>query len=194
MAKKDDFYITTLKYGRDALAKSEDVTYDKVKSHVKEIHPNINDAAFLRMFFSEFDALKDSGSSNLHHIQQNTPHVLNIEAYFRLLEHTELQEARASSRQALQRSTWAIVISAFLAVASMGAQIYQLNTPANVILSERQVERMLSTASAPRQVVLDQSQLESLLKSGESPKKVLLDAAQLEQLLKQISQSNNASQ
>ena len=132
MTKNDDFYITTLKYGRNALPNSKGVNHNEVRDHVKRIHPNINDEVFLRMFFSEFQALQDMGKGHVHHIENDTPHVLNIEAYFRLLEHEELEEARTSSKRALFVATGAIAISIFTAAASIWIQ---LKIPAIITLT-----------------------------------------------------------
>ncbi len=101
MARIDDFYITTLKYGRSALVNSADVNYNEVRDHVKSIHPNINEEAFSKLFWSAFVQLDDFGKPYLELIRNNTPHALDKEAYFHLLEHEELKEARTSSKRAL---------------------------------------------------------------------------------------------
>ena len=54
---------------------------------------------------------------------------LGAESYFPLLEHTELEEARASSLKALKVAIGAIVISIVMAV-------IQITVPANVVLDD----------------------------------------------------------
>ena len=138
--RKDDFYITTLKYGRNALAKSEGVNYNEVRDHVRSIHPKLNDEAFSRIFWSAFEALQDFGTSSDDRIKNNTPHTLNLEAYFHLLEHEELEEARTSSRRALRVATWAIGIAIATAVVST---FIQLTVPTNVVFDDQQIELLL---------------------------------------------------
>ena len=191
MARIDDFYITILKYGRSALVEPEDVNYNEVRDHVKSIHPNMEDKAFSKIFWSTFHQLDDFGKSYLELVINNTPHALNIEAYFHLLEHEELKEARTSSKRALWVAFGAIVISAFLAAASISIQ---LKIPTNVVVDTSQFDRVLNASAAPHNVVLDQSQLEQLLKSNDRPMNVILDEKQLDKLIEKISRSNDPSQ
>ena len=124
-------------------------------------------------------------------IQNNTPHALNIEAYFHLLEHEELEEARTSSKNALLVATIAIGISIITAVASIWIQ---LKIPTDVVVSGSQIERVLNANATPHNVVLDQGQLEQLLKNNARPMNVILDEKQLNELIEKLSRSDDASQ
>ena len=142
---------------------------------LRENFPQLSEETFNYFFHDVTSMLQHHGAKDLPEKYR-----LSSDAYFQLLEHEELEEARASSRQALHVAIGAICISIFTALASIGVQIYQLRTPADVVVSDQQVEQILSVATAPRHVVLDQSQFESLLKSGERPKNVILAPAQSE--------------
>ena len=59
----------------------------------------------------------NSTSPNLH---------MTVEDEFRLLEHTELQEARASSRSATLFAAWALGISILSTLASIGFSVFEI--------------------------------------------------------------------
>ena len=180
MAKSDDFYITTLKYGRSALSKSADVNYNEVRRHVKSIHPDIEDKVFEKIFWSAFERLEYFEGRYADLIKNNTPHALNIEAYFHLLEHEELGEARTSSRNALMVAIAAISISTVTAAASIWIQ---LKNPTDVVVSGSQIERVLNAIATPHKFVLDKRQLEQLRKNNERQINVILDEKQLSELI-----------
>lgn len=106
------FYITLLEYIRDKNALGESVNYNETKAYVQDIHSEVSDEAFLRVFFNNLgEALSDYGHGHSVQIERNTPFVLTKDAYFQLLEHQELQEARQSSRRAHYTAIFAIGIS-----------------------------------------------------------------------------------
>ncbi len=185
MARSDDFYITTLKYGRSALSKSVDVNYNEVRNHVKSIHPNIEDKAFAKIFWSAFERLQYFEGDYAEMIQNNTPHALNIEAYFHLLEHEELEEARTSSKNALLVATIAIGISIITAVASIWIQ---LKIPTDVVVSGSQIERVLNAIATPHKFVLDKRQIEQLRKNNERQINVILDERQFSELIGKLNE------
>ena len=188
MAKKDDFYITTLKYGRSALEKAIDVHHDEVREYVKNVHPNMNDYAFTKIFWDAFEAVQELGSNYADRIKNKNPHVLNIEAYFHLLEHQELQEARRSSHRALCIAIFAILLSGALA----GTSIWiQLSKPTNVVVNSSQIGRILDEVAAAKSVVLDRDQLEQLLKDNDHSMSVVLDDEQLDRLIEQLNTLNS---
>ena len=76
--------------------------------------------------------------------------IISYEGFINYLEYIELNEARESSKTAkelatksLKRSTLAIIISAFLAIFSIGISIYQINKPTTVIMKPTQFETLL---------------------------------------------------
>jgi len=66
--------------------------------------------------------------------------VMGYEAFLNYLEYIELKEARDSSRQAKTISIWAIIISGFLALSSIGISLYQLNKSSQVIIENKEFE------------------------------------------------------
>lgn len=106
------FYITLLEYIRDKNALGEGVNYNDTKAYVQNIHPEVSDMAFRRVFSDTLvTAIADVGDARELQFNQGTPFVLTRDAYFQLLEHQELQEARQSSKRAHYTAIAAILIS-----------------------------------------------------------------------------------
>ncbi len=127
MDKKDDYYITFLKYAREIMdAGDGTVDYSDMLDHVRSIHREVNEAAFKRTFLQAVATVTDLRREILQEdIDKKVPMVLSLGAYFHLLEHTELEQARESSTNALRVATkafWAaigaMVITVGVAVAS----------------------------------------------------------------------------
>lgn len=150
---KDDFYITLLKFIRDKNALGEGVSYNDAKTHIGSTHPEIIEEAFKRTFFNNLvQALADFGQGHDTQIAKNTPHILTLDAYFHLLEHQELREARQSSSRAHYTAIFAIVISI-----TVGG--WQILNPATVKFDESQLERLIASSKkapeSPAAVILD---------------------------------------
>ena len=123
MNKKDDPFITLLKYVNQQTLKGETVHITEVVNHVKSVHPDAHEYAIQYACWNSLETVPDpdkSGYGSLFgEIENEIPRVLDLQSYFNLLEHTELREARAASASALKMARWALSISAFLAGASI---------------------------------------------------------------------------
>ncbi len=122
--KKEDYYITLLKYARENMVVGEgEVDYPAVFEHVRSLHSQVSEQAFKRTFLQAVVTVIYQGrEAHEDDIASGTPLVLSLDAYFHLLEHEELQEARRASLNALIMATLALVISAGLASASIAFQ------------------------------------------------------------------------
>jgi len=110
MAKKDDVYIALIKFVKERTAKTGLLTWDECRDFLAENFSSLNET-FRNQLIGEVTLPvsfpQRQGPQNARR--------LGAESYFRLLEHTELEEARTSSRKALTVATWAIVISIVMA-------------------------------------------------------------------------------
>ena len=97
VARKDDFYITALKYARQEMRETGQVDFNTALEYVGGKHSEINEDAIRDMCNHALRGLAGGGWT------------LSPGAYFQLLEHEELQEARQASSRAL-----IVAISAFL--------------------------------------------------------------------------------
>ena len=127
MDKKDDYYITFLKYARERMGAGDGtVDYSDMLDHVLSIHREVKEQAFKRTFLQAVVTVISQRREILEEdIEKKLPMVLSLDAYFHLLEHTELEQARESSTNALRVATWALwaavgamVITVLVAVAS----------------------------------------------------------------------------
>lgn len=112
--KKHDYYITFLKYAREKMEVGEGtVDYTDFFQHVHSIHGDVSEQAFKRTFLQAVVTTIYQGmEARDEDIENGIPMVLALEAYFHLLEHQELQEARMASKKAITMATLAMVISA----------------------------------------------------------------------------------
>ena len=101
------------------LLESGQFELDEVMARVVKTHPKINVEAIREVCNLSFRSLRSGGWA------------LNPDAYFQLLEHEELQEARQatlaankSAQNALNMARWALLISAVLAATSIIVQVF----------------------------------------------------------------------
>lgn len=71
--------------------------------------------------------------------ERGTEYMLSAEAYFHLLEHEELQEARSASKWAMFFATAALIVS--IVVGTL-----QLTTPTNVVIDAAQIDQLKLSA------------------------------------------------
>ncbi len=109
--KKDDFYITTLKYMRETTVAGAPLDVDAAVDHVKKINPDAPD----NMIRSAYSETRNQNSNGI-----------SVNAYFQVLEYEELQQARKaaqdandSSIKAFRLAFGALVVSSALAIASI---------------------------------------------------------------------------
>jgi len=117
----EDLYIELLRYGKKHLV--DGVTMPDTLAHLRELQPESllvqNPGDFINAAFSSaFNPIASTGGE-----LDSRRYLLNMEGYFNLLEHDELQEARKSSRNALWVAIGAIVISGTLAAVSVYLQL-----------------------------------------------------------------------
>ena len=67
-----------------------------------------------------------SRNGNIAGWQSKDSLIMTVEDEFRLLEYTELQEARASSRSATLFAAWALGISILSTLASIGFSVFEI--------------------------------------------------------------------
>ena len=109
--KKDDYYILLLKYAREQIEKGNTVHFKEVYDHVRAAYPSLNEEAIKRTFFDAMERLADFSEGYDGMIKKETPQTLTLGAYFQLLEHQALQEARRSSNRAFIAAMAAIGIA-----------------------------------------------------------------------------------
>jgi len=121
----EDLYIEMLRYGKECLANG--VTMPETLSYLQKLQPESvlveSEHRFHNTFVQVFQLI--AGTDSFTGSQRYT---LNMEGYFNLLEHDELQQARKSSRNGLWVAIGAIVISGVLASVSIAVSIVQLAT------------------------------------------------------------------
>ena len=109
MSEKN-LYIDMIEFGKDKI--NDGVTFDELEAHLKTKKYNIDRHRLSLYFFSTYDSVdaKDRGSSDKM-CKPGVRSSLTIESSFRLLEYSELQEARRSSKVAMWTAISAIILS-----------------------------------------------------------------------------------
>ena len=138
MAKKDDAYIALIKFVKNKTAETGLMTKEEGESFLRENYKDLNRKALERLFGDVVEPVAMAAGK-----EPPTLFRLPIEAYFHLLEHEELEEARTSSRHALRVAIGAILISFVTAVASI---TIQLTSPTDVVIASGQIELALRAA------------------------------------------------
>ena len=111
MAKKDDVYITLLKYARKETREKGQIDLDKALKYLYLEHPKVNEGAIKNFCHQALRGLPDGTFA------------LQPGAYFQLLEHEELQEARQASHKALIVAILAVLVSSGAVITSAVASI-----------------------------------------------------------------------
>ncbi|MCH7736125.1 MAG: hypothetical protein IH872_01870 [Chloroflexi bacterium] len=127
--KEDDFYITFLKFASETVSVGDGtINYAKVFEHVHGIHDGISEPAFKRIFLQSVVTIIFQGRETRDEdIENDTPLVLTTDAYFQLLEHQELQEARKASSMARNLALVAIAVAAASVILSVILPVYVNN-------------------------------------------------------------------
>ena len=115
----DDFYITLLKYVSQRVSAGHGVSEAEVVKFVQNRHKDVSELAILRVCL---DALTAEAAAR----PASSEYTLGLESYFNLLEHTELQEARRSTKNAMCAAIAAMVISAGLAIGSVVINLWDI--------------------------------------------------------------------
>ena len=96
------------------------IEYADVFEHVHRIHDDVSEQAFKRTFLQAVVTIIFQGrEARDEDIENKTPIVLALDAYFHLVEHQELQEARRASKNALTMATFALAVASVLATFSI---------------------------------------------------------------------------
>ena len=111
MAKKDDVYIALIKFVKERTTETGQLTWDECQEFLNETYPELS-ARPLQALINDVTSRLEPPYGGRDQNQRK----LRIESYFHLLEHTELEEARASSRNALKVAIGAIGISIVMAL------------------------------------------------------------------------------
>lgn len=149
-AMKNDIIVEILKYGRSKKPGREmGFTRDELKSHLKDLgfKMDYEDDQTTNIIFD---------SCFLPYVPTKGLYVMKADAYFTLLEYEELEEARASSKQA---NIWAIVALSVSVIAtglSVFFSIRQINTPTEI--KQLQIDQITHSLCKQTQ------QIDSLLK------------------------------
>lgn len=124
-APEEDLYIAMLRYGKENLTKQ--VIPAVTKQFLEQQGHEFTEGHFMRLFFEAFEPSGASPSTIQLSFAQGTPHVLTQAAYFNLIEHDQLADARDSSRRAMKMAIAAIAVSALFAFVSVGLQVIDTN-------------------------------------------------------------------
>ena len=147
---KNNIVTEILRYGRTKKPGREmGFTREELKSHLASIgfKMDYEDDQTTNIIFD---------SCFMMNVPQKGQYVMKANAYFTLLEYEELEEARASSKQA---NVWAIValtVSIIGTLCSIGFSIKQINTPTEI--KQSQIDQITKTLNAQT------SQIDSLIK------------------------------
>lgn len=152
MAKKDNLYIDVLKFGKLKIQKG--ATFKGLKDHLKYIgykyETEENEKHWQRLFYDTFSGLDGKTVACLDsESREETLSFMKIDAYFRLLEHEELKNARNSS-------LWATILAIIAIVLSIYA------TKESVYYSKLQLESSISVDQL-KILQIDQDKLHSKL-------------------------------
>ncbi len=120
MSQKDNSYIKLLEYAKSKLdigvTLQEGIYFLRKNTIIAKHVNNPDDEVLKKVFFQVFD--KSIYSSNYQNEKEKPHYFMNVEAYFKYLEHEELEEARVSAKQARTYAIIAIFISAFFGLIS----------------------------------------------------------------------------
>jgi len=115
----EDLYIEMLRYGREHL--THGVKLSETLGHLRELEPESplleSQNSFHNTFFQVFTEIAGTASTG------GLRHALNMEGYFNLLEHEELQQARQSSSNAMRIAIGAIIVSVIASAVSITVQL-----------------------------------------------------------------------
>ncbi len=146
MARKqrmDDYYITFLKYARKKMSFEGTIDYVDIFGHVHGIHPEIKESNFKRTFLQAVVTVIFQGrEARDEDISNGTPMVLSLEAYFHLLEHEEMEEARQASKRAETHARRAIFVAIGIAILTLAFSINEHFAPNEVRINKTQVQEM----------------------------------------------------
>jgi len=130
--KKDDLYIAILKHGYDKI--NEGVTYDSVRQHLEKLGYSFdaddNISRLHKLFYETFSL--HTGKKTRGTVDSESKYYIDIDAYFKLVEYTELKEARRASKNATYFAIIAIVISIVAFGFSIYFSIKQLKSPTKI--------------------------------------------------------------
>ncbi|MEI9966983.1 MAG: hypothetical protein WDN67_05190 [Candidatus Moraniibacteriota bacterium] len=139
---ENDLYVTILEFGKSRL--SDGFTVYDLLHHLddKGLGFNMDDSKENMRFFLILHNLFFEGHDNrrLKTLEECNDQTFFIrpEAYFQYIDYLELKEALRSSKEAKEISLRAIIISAFLAFASICFQITQIYRPMEILPSQIQ--------------------------------------------------------
>lgn len=132
--KEKSIFIKIIEYGIKKDLKG--VTFPEIKEFLLKEGVDMADKTnFLQEAFSEI-FLNDQ--QRRYGITFSQTYYLTAESYFRFLEYKELQEARETAKRAHLLAIIAIAISGFLALFSIGIQVYQIYHPCCITTGNNQ--------------------------------------------------------
>ena len=142
MSKQENYYIAFLKYACEKMTVGEGtVDYSDIFKQVSSIHPMVSEPTFKRTFLQAVVPVIYQGrAAHEDDIANGNPLVLTLEAYFQLLEHEELEEARRASQRAESHAFRAIVVAVVLGLLTLVFSINEHFNPNMVIINTNQVE------------------------------------------------------
>ena len=115
MAKKDDFYITTLKFVRQKTVENGGINDStEATNYVRDMHPTVDETMIFRAYLSTRESTGDGRD------------MMTSEAYFRLMAYEDLQQARESSMDAMIVAIGALLISSMIGITSIVVSLNQV--------------------------------------------------------------------
>ena len=108
--KKDDFYIALLQHGKRNLERG--LSSGDAKKYLIDEGYTFEEEYFPYLFSELFEEMlpKDMDVTPAAFRDEDAPQILTVDAYFHLLEHDELKQARTSSRNAMIVAIIAVTI------------------------------------------------------------------------------------
>jgi hypothetical protein len=121
--KQENIYLDALEYGEKQLIKKKSITRQELQTYLESKGYKFTTKEERRLLSS---LSREAFFINYDIDPSNRRYYLNIEGYFKLLEHRQLNDARKSSREAKRFAIIAIIISILTLIASIILSIYSI--------------------------------------------------------------------
>lgn len=195
-APVEDIYIGLLRFGREKQDKP--ISFAEAQKHLECKGFDVNRERLKNLFFAAFSAQEDVTKSDEDKIKENTPHALKLDAYFQLLEHDKLLEARKDSRSSRYFAISAMLLSAILAIVSIVISSISLsNESGEVTLNDGQLSAILQEAESMRAEIgsREATQVTSTMEVPSSPDRgvVEINPTQISDVLQVLKDANTTT-
>jgi hypothetical protein len=152
----ENIIVEILKYGRSKKpGKEKGFTREDLKLHLKNLgfKMDYEDDQTTNIIFDNCFMLN---------VPQKGQYIMKADTYFTLLEYEELEEARASSKQANKWAIVALCVSILGTMFSIAFSLKQINTPTEI--KQNQIDQIINV------LTIQTKQLDSLTKLQQTKK------------------------